>query len=497
MKISNSTFCILHSALFGVVCLAFFLIVPSVIIVTIFLVHSVAERLGFRVKYFSLILCAVMSLAVNFAAIQMSTYLDKWHYIRLGVLVLFASLAVTLVNRYLIKHDKSDVVIIDEEETLKEAEAEENLEKENITEDIQENKQKESNIIKTVKEEKSAASDKIVEKTEVETKPKLSVKPAKDGKSNEDKTSIKNEVTKKQDDSKAPVKTPIKSSTVNKSTEEKSTIKSIENKKIEVKTKAELNTDTKITTAKLPVKTESKPEIKTAKTIEKQDIKSETKPVVKAVDKPEVKTVKTSDKSDVKPIKIIDKSEDKSSKTINKITDKPVKPIDNKIQDKILDKKDTKDKTTEQKVPTDKMADINAHLGSLDDILDYAYAQKAKGNLNQAVLAYQKALDRYKNDDYAPFIAIDLGNIYKEQAAYSRVIKTYEEALKLPVVMRNAETRKEFTKNLAYLRVVQSVLVRHRAITTPFSKIPRQYLQEVETELKSAQLNNSLARRKI
>ena len=472
--------------------MAFFLIVPSVIIVTIFLVHSVAERLGFKVKYFSLILCAIMSLVVNFAAIEMSTYLDKWHYIRLGVLVLAASLAVTLVNRYLIKHDKSDVIIIDEETTLKEAEAEENLEKENITGDIQENKQKESSIIKTEKEEKANASDKIVEKTEAETKPKLSVKPAKDGKSNEDKTSLK-----KQGDSKAPVKTPIKSSTVNKSSEEKSTVKSIDNKKSEVKPKAESNTDTKITTAKLPVKTESKPEIKMVKTNEKPDIKSETKPAVKTVDKTEIKSVKSGDKSDVKSIKTIDKSEDKSSKTINKIKDKPVKTIDNKIQDKTLDKKDNKDKTPEQKIPADKMADINAHLGSLDDILDYAYAQKAKGNLNQAVLAYQKALDRYKNDDYAPFIAIDLGNIYKEQAAYSRVIKTYEEALKLPVVMRNAETRKEFTKNLAYLRVVQSVLVRHRAITTPFSKIPRQYLQEVETELKSAQLNNSLARRKI
>ena len=46
-------------------CLAFFLIVPSVIVVTIFLVHSIAQRIGFKVKYFSLTLCAIMSLGVE------------------------------------------------------------------------------------------------------------------------------------------------------------------------------------------------------------------------------------------------------------------------------------------------------------------------------------------------------------------------------------------------------------------------------------------------
>ena len=179
------------------------------------------------------------------------------------------------------------------------------------------------------------------------------------------------------------------------------------------------------------------------------------------------------------------KIDDKSAPKISdkpKIKENDIKPAVDKPKDKIVD---------------DKLADINSHLGSLDDILDYAYSQKSKGNVNQAVLAYQRALDRYKNDDYAPFIAIDLGNIYKEQPAYSKVIKTYEEALKLPAVMRNANTKKEFTKNLNYMRMVQTVLIRHRALMTPFSKIPIQYLQEVEAELKSIQLNTSLSRRKI
>ena len=109
--------------------MAFFLIVPSVIVVTIFLVHSIAQRIGFKVKYFSLTLCAIMSLGVNFAAIEMSTYLDKWHYVRLGGLIFVAALIVTLVNRYLLRHEKTDVTIITDD-----AEIEEELALEEATE---------------------------------------------------------------------------------------------------------------------------------------------------------------------------------------------------------------------------------------------------------------------------------------------------------------------------------------------------------------------------
>ena len=274
--------------------MAFFLIVPSVMIVTIFLVHSAAERLGFKAKYSSLILCAIMALLVNIAAIEMSTYLDKWYYVKLGALVFFASIIVTLVNRYLIRHERSDIVIID---------------------DI------------------------------------------------DDELALIGARSKEQGTSEA----------------------------------------------------------------------------------------------------VADKELDPRPLTL---------------------------------APNKTLDPIKAHLGSLDDILDYAYAQKTKGDLSQAILAYQKALDRYRSDDYAPFIAIDLGNIYKEQAAYSKVIKTYEEALMLPVVMRNADTRKEFNKNLTYMKIVQSVLIRHRALTMPFSKIPKQYLQEVETEFKALQLNHSTVQKR-
>ena len=128
---------------------------------------------------------------------------------------------------------------------------------------------------------------------------------------------------------------------------------------------------------------------------------------------------------------------------------------------------------------------------TLDDILDKAYAERSKGHAWQAIELYKTALERYRNDDYAPFVAIDLGNIYKEEALYSKAIKVYENALNLPAVKDNDEIRKEFADNLEYLRVVRDVLLKYHALSTPFGKLSKEILQEIDTEFRKVQVHSA------
>ena len=136
------------------------------------------------------------------------------------------------------------------------------------------------------------------------------------------------------------------------------------------------------------------------------------------------------------------------------------------------------------------LAAVYAHLDSLDDILDYAYAQHAQGNMRQAILANQKALERYAEDGYAPFIAIELGNLHKEQANYDAAIEVYEKALDLPAIAWNDGAYQEFAKNLSYLRTVQYILSKHNALDTPFPKIPQEYLEEIEADFQSRHMHS-------
>ena len=350
-----------------------------------------------------------MSFVINFAAIELSTYLDKWHYIRLGVLILISAVIVTAINKFLVGREKNIIIIPAANE----------------------------NQIENKTESKEPAEK------PVEAKPVEVIKPSE------------------------------KAESVDKPAD-----KLIEPKVPDIKP--------------AEIKAVKKPE-----QIEVKDVKEKIKPV-----KPAMPAIKPNEIK--KPDKPTISQPDKSNKPnkIEKVENIPPPPTETKTVDKKVDRKmapptikvieETTDDSSKNAVSKGKKDDvvdeIGIHLGSLDDILDYAYAEKTKGNVQQAILAYQRALNRYQNDDYAPFIAIDLGNIYKEQAAYTRFIKTYEEALKLPVVMRNSTTYNEFAKTLTFMKMVQTVLARHRALTTPFSKIPAQYLQEAETEIKAAQM---------
>ena len=433
--------------------MAFFLIVPSVMVVSIVLIHGITQRFGLKIKYRSLILCAVLSLVVNIAAIKMSTYLDKWHFVRLGILIMAASLAVTLFNRFLIKREKL------QKETERAAEISELAEDEIELSPGDEIESEKPELLNFIDDKPlSEATPEVTPK--VKPEPKLEVKPPIKSDIKPDiKLEIKSELKSDiKPEFKAPVKSEIKPEL---KPEIKSELKSDIKPEIKPKTKPEF---------KAPVKPELKPELKPEI---KSELKSDIKPEIKPKTKPEFK-------APIKP----------ELKPKAKFELKPKSKLEGKPTIKSETKPDLKSEA-KPKVNSEQIDEINNHLDSLDSILDYAYAEKQQGHLRQAILAYQKALERYKNDEYAPFIAIDLGNIYKEQAAYTMAIKTYEEALNLPAVIRNKSTNREFMKNLAYLKVVQMILVKHRAITTPFSKIPRPYLDEIETTFQMAQLKAS------
>ena len=122
-----------------------------------------------------------------------------------------------------------------------------------------------------------------------------------------------------------------------------------------------------------------------------------------------------------------------------------------------------------------------AALGTLDSILDYAY-DKAKDLPDAAICAYQQAIKSYPEDSYMPFLIIELVNLYKEQANYTEAIKAYKKALSLPIIASNDDMKQEFIKNTRYLTIVQDILSKHHALSTPFPDIPANILQEIEAE---------------
>lgn len=131
-----------------------------------------------------------------------------------------------------------------------------------------------------------------------------------------------------------------------------------------------------------------------------------------------------------------------------------------------------------------------AKLEKLDDLLDYALDQRDNNEKDSALFAFKKALKLYQKNDYAPFIVIEIGNIYKNTGLYDDAIVIYNKALKLPALIHNDELKQEFINNIAYLRIVKNALLRRNISRTPFKDISQKIFSEIETEFQNWRTQN-------
>ena len=127
-----------------------------------------------------------------------------------------------------------------------------------------------------------------------------------------------------------------------------------------------------------------------------------------------------------------------------------------------------------------------SRLHSMDDYLDYADKESREHRPRRAIFAYKQALGIYWNDDYAPFIAINLGNTYKEMGDYEAASETYEAALALPATQKSVAMQQEFHRSVGYLRTVQHILASHGIAHTPFAQIPPEVSAEIESAAQEA-----------
>lgn len=122
------------------------------------------------------------------------------------------------------------------------------------------------------------------------------------------------------------------------------------------------------------------------------------------------------------------------------------------------------------------------NLNCLDALLDYAYEKKKKTAYQEALFAFQLALDKYKNDGYAPYITIEIGNIYKNVGFYDEAIIMLGRALNLQTVSSNCQLRMEFIEMISYLRIVKTILLKYNYCRIPFDEIPKSIIFEIEEE---------------
>ena len=208
---------------------------------------------------------------------------------------------------------------------------------------------------------------------------------------------------------------------------------------------------------------EAKAETKSETKVEIIKLPSDRKiaaPVIAEVTKPEAKAEPAAPKAEAKP-------EVKTEPAVPKAEAKP------KIKAKPAVK--TKPAVKPQQ------PDLMPHLKTLDDLLDFAFLANSRQDSKQAITAYKAALLRYADDSYAPFVVIELANIYKSQGAYKDALQAYESAFKLKAVASNSSFKDQFADSILYVSILQEVTAGTEYAGKPQDTIPKDIMLQIET----------------
>ena len=254
-----------------------------------------------------------------------------------------------------------------------------------------------------------------------------------------------------------------------------------------IEAKAEAKSETKVEIIRLPsdrkieapvIAEVTKPEAKAEPAVPKAEAKPEvkTEPAVpKAETKPEVKAKPAVPKAEAKP-KI------KAEPAVPKAEAKPkikAKPAAPKAKAKPVAKAKPAVKTKPAVKP--QQPDLMPHLKTLDDLLDFAFLANSRQDSKQAITAYKAALLRYADDSYAPFVVIELANIYKSQGAYKDALQAYESAFKLKAVASNSSFKDQFADSILYVSILQEVTAGTEYAGKPQDTIPKDIMLQIET----------------
>lgn len=121
---------------------------------------------------------------------------------------------------------------------------------------------------------------------------------------------------------------------------------------------------------------------------------------------------------------------------------------------------------------------------SVDVLLDFAYAQKAKGNYEDAQLAFSMACDLYPSAEMSVLYAIETANIQKEIGKYDSAIFALQRGV---VNALDENVKNDFLKNIKYLTIIRDILWKNGIASLPYKQIPAKIIEEIEFSFKKYQ----------
>ena len=208
----------------------------------------------------------------------------------------------------------------------------------------------------------------------------------------------------------------------------------------------------------------------------------------------------TSSNKDNEPI-IIENLSINNNTTL--ITEEPIietEASNELVDEPVIETEASNEVVEEPVIETYDIADINENYvllsdndvfttDDMDELVDLATEYK-DSSPDKAFKALQKALFNNQENDYAPFIIIEMTNILKAQGLYAEAIEIYQQALMLNIIKTDSYLLKQFSNTITYLSILKTTLTSYNLPKLPFKEISPEILAIVEKDF--AEKNQNL-----
>ena len=435
--------------------MTFFLLAAAIMAASILFLHRIAIFFDCPIKYKPLILCAVMAFLVNFATLNISSFLTATHYAIILIFVLAASLGVTFYNARLLKKERltasADIRGKPEAEEASETAADETT----------------ADEVDAVEEtaDEVANEDEAAEATAEETVDEVEAAEAPAEETADEAEAAEATADEAADEVEAAEATVEEAADEDEAAEATAEETADEDEAAEA-TAEETAEETEAAEATVE---EAADEAEAAEATAEE--------AADEADEAEATVEEAADETEAAE-EAADENE-AAEATAEEAVDEEDLDLEPAVLPSEEERRRAKDELKE-------LTEAVSRLHSMDDYLDYADKESREHRPRRAVFAYKQALGLYWNDDYAPFIAINLGNTYKEMGDYEAASETYEAALALPATQKSVAMQQEFHRSVGYLRTVQHILASHGIAHTPFAQIPPEVSAEIESAAQEA-----------
>ena len=471
--------------------MTFFLLAVAIMAASILFLHRIAIFFDCPIKYKPLILCAVMAFLVNFATLNISSFLTATHYAIILIFVLAASLGVTFYNARLLKKERlaasADIRGEPEAEETNETDADKTTVgkvdaiEATAEEDADEVEAAEANAEEATDEVEAAATTAEEATDEVEATG-ANAEEATDeieaAATTAEEATDEVEATGANAEEDADEVAATEPTAEGAADEDEAAEANAEEAADEVEA-AEANAE------------EATDEVEAAEATAEEatdEVEATGANVEEAADEVEAAEATAEEDADEGEAAEANAEEaadevEADEATAKETADEAVDEEDLDLEPAVLPSEEERRRAKDE---LKELTEAVGRLHSMDDYLDYADRESREHHPRRAVFAYKQALGLYWNDDYAPFIAINLGNTYKEMGDYEAASETYEAALALPATQKSVAMQQELHRSVGYLRTVQHILASHGIAHTPFAQIPPEISAEIESAAQEA-----------